>query len=161
MLIHTNNPILRIIFLYNTNIFCYTYYSSIAKEIKMIQTQTINIEYVQKVLKYCPNFDSIVNYDYEYGDTLSSMLIDWYRELVFSADGNNEKQLTIISFIDKSLSMYVKDRRYKRGLSKVLTVNDISLNNKGLIKELIKKIVLFTNNYEKKKILEITNPKWL
>ena len=29
----------------------------------MIQTQTIDIEYVQKVLKYCPNFDSIVNYD--------------------------------------------------------------------------------------------------
>lgn len=127
----------------------------------MIQTQTIDIEYVQKVLKYCPNFDSIVNYDYEYGDVLSSKLIDWYRDLVFSTDGNNEKQLTIISFIDKSLSMYVKDRRYKKGLSGILTVDDISLNNQNLIKELIKKIVVFTNNYEKKKVLEISSPKWL
>ena len=127
----------------------------------MIQTQTIDIEYVQKVLKYCPNFDRIVNYDYEYGDVLSSKLIDWYRDLVFSTDGNNEKQLTIISFIDKSLSMYVKDRRYKKGLSKILTVEDISLNNQSLIKELIKKIVLFTNNYEKKRILEISSSKWI
>ncbi len=127
----------------------------------MVKTETIDIEYVQKVLKYCPNFDSIVNYDYEYGDTLSSKLIDWYRDLVFSTDGNNEKQLTIISFVDKSLSMYVKDRRYKKGLSKILTVEDISLNNQNLIKELIKKIVLFTNNYEKKKVLEISSSKWL
>lgn len=127
----------------------------------MVKTQTIDIEYVQKVLKYCPNFDSIVNYDYEYGDTLSSKLIDWYRDLVFSTDGNNEKQLTIISFIDKSLSMYVKDRRYKKGLSKILNVEDISLNNQSLIKELIKKIVLFTNNYEKKKVLEISSSKWI
>ena len=127
----------------------------------MVKTQTIDIEYVQKVLKYCPNFDSIVNYEYEYGDVLSSKLIDWYRDLVFSTDGNNEKQLTIISFIDKSLSMYVKDRRYKKGLSKILTVEDISLNNKSLIKELIKKIVLFTNNYEKKRVLEISSSKWL
>ena len=29
----------------------------------MVKTQTIDIEYVQKVLKYCPNFDSIVNYE--------------------------------------------------------------------------------------------------
>ena len=127
----------------------------------MIKTQTIDIEYVQKVLKYCPNFDSIVNYEYEYGDALSNKLINWYRDLVFSADGNNEKQLTIISFIDKSLSMYVKDRRYKKGLSRILTVDEISLNNQSLIKELIKKIVLFTNDYEKKMVLEITSSKWL
>ena len=127
----------------------------------MVKTKTIDIEYVQKVLKYCPNFDSIVNYDYEYGDILSSKLIDWYRDLVFSADGNNEKQLTIISFIDNCLNMYVKDRRYKKGLSRILTIDDISLNNQNLIKELIKKIVLFTNNYEKKRVLEISSSKWL
>ncbi len=127
----------------------------------MLKTQTINIEYVKKVLKYCPNFDSIVNYDYEYGDVLSSKLIDWYRELVFSTDGNNEKQLAIISFIDKSLNMYVKERRYKKGLSKIITVDEISLNNQNLIKELIKKIVSFTNNYEKKKVLEISSSKWI
>ena len=127
----------------------------------MLKTQTINIEYVKKVLKYCPNFDSIVNYDYEYGDVLSSKLIDWYRELVFSTDGNNEKQLAIISFIDKSLNMYVKERRYKKGLSKIITVDEISLNNQNLIKELIKKIVSFSNNYEKKKVLEISSSKWI
>ena len=63
----------------------------------MIQTQTIDIEHVRKVLQNCPHFDKIVNYEYPYGDTLSKKLIDWYRELIFSANGDNEKQLMLIN----------------------------------------------------------------
>ena len=55
----------------------------------MIQTQTIDIEHVRKVLQNCPHFDKIVNYEYPYGDTLSKKLIEWYRELIFSANGDN------------------------------------------------------------------------
>ena len=55
----------------------------------MIQTQTIDIEHVRKVLQNCPHFDKIVNYEYPYGDTLSKKLIDWYRELIFSANGDS------------------------------------------------------------------------
>ena len=65
----------------------------------MIQTQTIDIEHVRKVLQNCPHFDKIVNYEYPYGDTLSKKLIDWYRELIFSANGNNEKQLMLIKIL--------------------------------------------------------------
>ena len=41
----------------------------------MIQTQTIDIEHVRKVLQNCPHFDKIVNYEYPYGDVLSKKLI--------------------------------------------------------------------------------------
>ena len=127
----------------------------------MIETQTIDIRHVQQILNCCPHYDYIVNYDFEYGDTLSSNLIDWYRELIFSANGNDEGQLKIISAIDRSLYLYVKDNKYKRGLKKIITVDDISLENKSLIKEVIKKIILFTNSYEKKEVLEVSNSKWL
>ena len=56
----------------------------------LVQTKTINLSYVNKILSNCPNYDKIVNYEYEYGDTLSSKLIDWYRELVFSCDGDRK-----------------------------------------------------------------------
>jgi len=127
----------------------------------MIQTETIDISYVQKVLKVCPNYDSIVNYSYEYGDEVSCKLIDWYRELVFKTDTSNNKDLQMISFIDKCLNMYITDRRYKKGLIRIIKVDEINLNNDNLIKTLIMKIISYTNNYEKKKILEITSCKWL
>ena len=127
----------------------------------LVETKTINLRYVNKILSNCPNYDKIINYEYEYGDTLSSKLIDWYRELIFSCDGENVNQLRIIYQIDHSLSMYVEDNQYKRGLSKILSKDEVDLNNSVLIQNVIKKIIEFTNQYERDEILELVNNKWL
>lgn len=127
----------------------------------LVETKTINLRYVNKILSNCPNYDKIVNYEYEYGDTLSSKLIDWYRELIFSCDGENVNQLRIIYQIDHSLSMYVEDNQYKRGLSKILSKDEVDLNNSILIQNVIKKIIEFTNQYERDEILELVSNKWL
>ena len=127
----------------------------------LVETKTINLRYVNKILSNCPNYDKIVNYEYEYGDTLSSKLIDWYRELIFSCDGENINQLRIIYQIDHSLSMYVEDNQYKRGLSRILSKDEVDLNNSVLIQNVIKKIIEFTNQYERDEILELVSNKWL
>ena len=127
----------------------------------MIQTQTIDINHVRKILENCPNFDKIVNYEYPYGDVLSKKLIDWYRELIFSANGNNESQLMVINALDKSLYLYVKDNKYKRGIRKIISADELSCENKEVIKEVIKRIIEFTNNYEKKELRDFSIARWL
>lgn len=127
----------------------------------MIQTQTIDIGHVKKVLENCPNFNMIVNYEYPYGDVLSKTLIDWYRELIFSANGNNENQLMLIRALDRSLYLYVRDNRYKRGLRKIITTEELTFDNKELIKDVIKRLIEFTSSYEKKEIREVSVSKWL
>lgn len=127
----------------------------------MIQTQTIDINHVRKILENCPNFDKIVNYEYPYGDVLSKKLIDWYRELIFSANGNNESQLMVINALDKSLYLYVKDNKYKRGIRKIISVDELSFENKEVIKEVIKRIIEFTNSYEKKELRDFSIGRWL
>ena len=106
-------------------------------------------------------YDQIVNYEYQEGDLLSKALIDWYRELIFSADGFNEKQLKIISAMDRAMYLYVKENKYKKGLKKVLSENDISIDSQISIANAIKKILMFTNSYEKQEILEISSSMWL
>lgn len=127
----------------------------------MIQTQTIDIEHVKKVLENCPNFEKIIHYEYPYGDILSKKLIDWYRELIFSANGNNENQLLLIRALDRSLYLYVRDNKYKRGLRKIITTDELTFENKDLIKDVIKRLIEFTNNYEKKEVREVSVSKWL
>ena len=127
----------------------------------MIQTQTIDIGHVKKVLENSPNFEKIIHYEYPYGDILSKKLIDWYRELIFSANGNNENQLLLIRALDRSLYLYVRDNKYKRGLRKIITTDDLTFENKDLIKEVIKRLIEFTNNYEKKEVREVSVSKWL
>lgn len=127
----------------------------------MIQTQTIDIQHVKKILENCPHYDMIVNYEYPYGDVLSKRLIDWYRDLIFSANGNDENQLLLIKALDKSLYLYVKDNKYKRGIKKIIDVSELGFNDKSVIKETIKKLIEFTNNYEKKEIRELSISRWL
>ena len=127
----------------------------------MIQTQTIDMTHVKKVLENCPNFDKIVHYDYPFGDILSQKLIYWYRDLIFSANGNDANQLMLISALDKSLYLYIKDNKYKRGLRKILSADELSLTDRELIKNVVKKLITFTSSYENKIIREVNVSKWL
>ena len=92
---------------------------------------------------------------------MSKKLIDWYRELIFSANGDNEKQLMLINALDRSLYLYIRDNKYKRGIRKIITDEELTFEDKNLIKEVIKKLIEFTSSYEKKEVLEFNNTKWL
>ncbi len=127
----------------------------------MIQTQTIDIGHVKKVLENCPHYDMIIHYEYPYGDVLSKKLIDWYRDLIFTANGNNEKELLLVRALDHSLYLYVRDNKYKRGLRKIITTNELTFENKEVLKNVIKRLIEFTSNYENKEVREVSVSKWL
>ena len=124
-------------------------------------TQTIDISNVKKILKCCPHYDDIINSEVDYEDELSFDLIDWYKDLIFSCNADNEEEVKIIRLIDRSLYMSVNSYKYKIGLKKIIDIKDIDLNSDKSIKNLIKKIINYTTKYENNEILNITNGRWL
>ena len=124
-------------------------------------TQTIDISNVKKILKCCPHYDDIINSEVDYEDELSFDLIDWYKDLIFYCNADNEEEVKIIRLIDRSLYMYVNSYKYKIGLKKIIDIKDIDLNSDKSIKNLIKKIINYTTKYENNEILNITNGRWL
>ena len=124
-------------------------------------TQTIDISNVKKILKCCPHYDDIINSEVDYEDELSYDLIDWYKDLIFSCNADNEEEVKIIRLIDRSLYMYVNSYKYKIGLKKIIDIKDIDLNSDKSIKNLIKKIINSTTKYENNEILNITSGRWL
>ena len=124
-------------------------------------TQTIDISNVKKILKCCPHYDDIINSEVDYEDELSFDLIDWYKDLIFSCNADNEEEVKIIRLIDRSLYMYVNSYKYKIGLKKIIDIKDIDLNSDKSIKNLITKIINYTTKYENNEILNITNGRWL
>ena len=124
-------------------------------------TQTIDISNVKKILKCCPHYDDIINSEVDYEDELSYDLIDWYKDLIFSCNADNEEEVKIIRLIDRSLYMYVNSYKYKIGLKKKIDIKDIDLNSDKSIKNLIKKIINYTTKYENNEILNITSGRWL
>lgn len=124
-------------------------------------THTIDISNVKKILNCCPYYDDIINSEVDYEDELSYDLIDWYKDLIFSCNANNEEEVKIIKLIDRSMYLYVNSYKYKIGLKKIIDINDIDLNSDKKIKNLIKKIINYTTKYENNEILNITNGRWL
>lgn len=121
----------------------------------------IDVVNVKKILDTCPHYDEIINFEFDYSDELTIDLIDWYKDLIFSCDGNNENETQIIKMIDNSMYMYVSDYKYRKGLSKLINTRDIDLNSDKSIKKLIKKILDYTNKYENVEILNVTNSRWI
>lgn len=124
-------------------------------------THTIDILNVKKILKCCPYYDDIINSEVDYEDEFSFDLIDWYKDLVFSCNVNNEEEVNVVKLIDRSMYMYVNNYKYKIGLKKIININEIDLNSYKSIKKLVRKIINYTNKYENMEILNITSSHWI
>ena len=121
----------------------------------------VDIVNVKKILSTCPHYDEIINFDFDFDDELSIDLIDWYKDLIFSCDGDNDNETSIIKMIDNSMYMYVNDYKYRKGLAKIINSKDIDLNSERSIRRLIKKILDYTSKYENIEILNVTSSRWL
>ena len=121
----------------------------------------VDVVNVKKILDTCLHYDEIINFEFDYDDEITIDLIDWYKDLIFSCDGSDEKESEIIRMIDNSMYMYVSNYKYRRGLSKIISSKEIDLNSDKSIKKLIKKILDYTNKYETNEILNLTSSKWL
>lgn len=121
----------------------------------------IDVVNVKKILETCPHYDEIINFEFDYDDEITIDLIDWYKDLIFSCDGNDENEKQIIKMIDNSMYIYVNDHKFRKGLSKQLSARDIDLNSDKSIRKLIKKILDYTNKYERAEILNLTSSRWI
>ena len=121
----------------------------------------VDIINVNRILEICPHYDEIINFEFDYSDEITIDLIDWYRDLIFSCDGNDENETQIIKMIDNSMYMYISDHKYRKGLTKIISTRDIDLNSEKSIKKLIKKMLDYTSKYETVEILNVTSSKWL
>ena len=125
----------------------------------MFETLTIDVTNVKKILKCCPYYDDIINSDIMYNDDLSIDLIEWYKDIIFSCNGDNEEDIKIIRSIDRCMYIYINDNKYKKGLKKRIINNDINLNDN--YKEVVNKILNYTEEYEENELLNITSTKWI
>ncbi|MGN1311553.1 MAG: hypothetical protein ACI4U4_00895 [Bacilli bacterium] len=120
----------------------------------MFETLTIDVTNVKKILDCCPYYDDIINSDIVYEDDFSVDLIDWYRDLIFSCDGDNNDDIKVVRDIDRCMYLYINDNKYRKGIKKIINFN---LDNY----KIVNKILDFTDKYEINEILNITTEKWL
>ena len=66
------------------------------------------------ILKYCPNFYKIKDFDYEEDDYITQKLITIYEDYIFNIDEKDNEEVEKIKTLDKILYKYIDDYTFRK-----------------------------------------------
>ena len=112
------------------------------------------------VLKYCPNYYNIVNFDFQDEDLISEKLIGIYKNYIFSINLNNPEDIERIEELDRVLASYIADYLFRRTLQKEIVTVQVKKDN-NVLRSLVDVIIRIFTNYEEYTTRKIYISKWI
>ncbi len=117
----------------------------------------------KEVLKKCPNFNRIVNFDYTKDDLITAKIIKIYRDYIFKVDINDIQEMKSVSEIDYVLGRYIDDYQFRKELRTEIIHVKIK---KGLtffesLKAIVFSILHIFDNYLENSTRKITIARWI
>lgn len=113
------------------------------------------------VLKYCPNFDRIVNLDYYEDDAITERLINIYEKFIFSSNIDNENDIHLIKEIDYVLGKYIDDYSFRKELQTEIFQVKVQQTCSNVLKMIVEGIIHIFHKYQEETTRKIYISKWI
>ncbi len=113
------------------------------------------------IIKQCPNFYKIVNFEYLENDFISEKLIELYQEYIFRIDINNIEDINRIKVLDKVVARYIDDYYFRSEMKNSLPKIKINRNVPDLAKAIIENILKIFDIYEEGTTRKIRITRWI
>jgi len=114
----------------------------------------------KEILKYCPNYYNIVNFDFNDSDLISEKLINIYKNYVFSINPQNRDEIEKVQELDRVLSNYIHDYLFRSTLQKEIITVKVKKDN-NILRNLVDIIIRIFTNYEEYTTRRIYISKWI
>lgn len=114
----------------------------------------------KQILRHCPNFYKIVNFEYFEDDKLSEKLIDVYEEFVFKVDPTNKNQVTKLEQLDLVINKYIDDYFFRKELKSEMKRIRIR-KDEDILNAIVNWIIRVFDNYEVGYTRNIYFSRWL
>lgn len=114
----------------------------------------------KQILRHCPNFYKIVNFEYYEDDKLSEKLIDIYQEYVFKVDLTKKNDVVKLEQLDKVLSKYIEDYFFRKELKAEMKRIRIR-KDEDILTAIVNWIIRVFDNYEEGFTKNIYFSRWL
>ena len=119
-----------------------------------------NMKNNKEILKYCPNFYKITNYDFEDEDCISLKLINIYEEFIFNINLNDESEIKKAKELDKILSKYVDDYLFRKEVkSGVLNIR--VKRGTDILETIVNSLISLFESYEEGYTRNIYFARWI
>ncbi len=112
------------------------------------------------ILKYCPNYYNIVNFDFEEGDLISEKIVTIYKSYIFSVNINDDTEKERAIEIDRVLASYLHDYLFRSTLQKEIVTVRVKKDN-NIIKSIVDVIIKIFTSYEEYTTRKIYISKWI
>lgn len=112
------------------------------------------------ILKHCPHFYKILDFEIYEDDAISSKLISLYKEYIFSLDATNERELAKAEKIDLIISKYIDDYLFRKEIQREC-VNIRIEPTQDITTGLIEGIFNLYDNYENGYTRNIYFARWI
>lgn len=113
------------------------------------------------VLKYCPNFDRIINLDYYEDDAVTERLIHIYEKFIFSSNIENEEDIKLIQEIDRVLGKYIDDYSFRKEMQTEIFRVKVRKTCSNMLKAVVEGIIKIFEKYEEDSTRNIYISRWI
>ena len=114
----------------------------------------------REILKYCPNYFSIVNFDFNENDLISEKLINIYKNFIFSININDLEEREKVQTLDHVLGNYLHDYLFRSTLQKEIITVKVQRDG-NVINNLVDIIIKIFSNYEEYTTRKLYISKWI
>ena len=114
----------------------------------------------KEVLKYCPNYYNIVNFDSNEGNIISEKLINIYKSYVFSVNLSNQSEINKVAELDRVLGNYIKDLTFRGVLQKEIVTAKVK-KDENVLRNIVDIIINIFTRYEEYTTRKIYISKWI
>ena len=100
------------------------------------------------ILKYCPNFHKIINFNPVDGDDLTVRIIRMYHDYIFTVDLCDEAAINQIKELDAAVSKYIDDYAFRKEVQRQMSTIKVKKGTNDIIKLFIDTIIKIFSSYE-------------
>lgn len=101
----------------------------------------------KQLLKHCPNFYKIINFEYFEDDDLSEKLLDVYQKYVFMVNPSNQKDVKKLEELDLILAKYIDDYFFRKELRAQMSNIQVRKGT-DIMEAIVSWIINVFDNYE-------------
>ncbi len=101
----------------------------------------------KQILKHCPHFYKIINFEYFEEDELSKKLLDVYEEYVFQVELENKNAVMKLEQLDIILNKYIDDDFFRKEVKAEMRRIKIK-KGEDILNAIVNWIIHVFDNYE-------------
>ncbi len=114
----------------------------------------------REILKHCPHFYTIINFEYYSNDIISEKLIDVYGKYIFQINLEDKLAIKKVEKLDSVLFKYINDYCLREQIQNNITKIKV-VRGENILETIVSAIINLFENYEYNLTRKVQMTRWL